>query len=185
VQALPELEVHVDGANHDSPVFEVTGNHIKIIGLRIYGAGNNKPNIRVSETAVETVIAGNVIGDPDKPSGNCGASPFSGYGIDISSNSTLEEGQKRVWIYGNVIECHRGTPGHGINIATDGVTTGAAKEDNSEGEQRNIIRDNSGYGINLDNNGNNEINYNDLASNNLGPIHSTNFSNDFFHNKIE
>ncbi len=183
IMALPEQEVHIDGSETDDTIFRITADDTEINGLRIYGAGSGKPNIMVTGTAQNVVIANNVIGDDDGPAGDCGSSDFSYGGIYINSNGAVENGV-RAWIYGNIIECHTGEPGDGITIVSGDVVVGKDQQDKSGPNQRNIIQENSGRGINLTESRGNVISNCDLIHNEDGPVSISNFNNDWVNNKV-
>ena len=135
---------------------------------------------RISARALNTIL--NVIGDNDRPHDTCNPNHSSGHGIEVNSTVALEE-EKRAWIYGNIIECNRGTPGNGITISTNGVVTGKDEYGKSSPEYQNEIRNHIGFGINLGNFDGNDISNNHLIGN-TGGIQATNFNNNTFANNI-
>jgi len=182
IKANSEQEIHIDGENTNGNVLRITGNNVEIMGLRIYGAGLNHTNIRITDNAQGVVIAKNIIGDDDGPDGNCGSSQFSYGGILVDSSEKIETGKTRAWIYGNIIECHEGNPGDGIVVFADGVIVGKDKQGNAVG---NLIRSNRGWGINLTNSTGNTISGNELSNNNMGPVNMNNFHNNWSNNTAE
>jgi hypothetical protein len=184
LQARPEQEVHIDGNGKGGSVLRITGNFVRVIGLRIYGAGAGFPNITITDTAHDIVIANNIIGDGDGPAGNCDSSDSSHGGIYIDATGTIENGA-RAWIYGNIIECHSGSPGEGITIFTDSVIVGQDEQGRSDEAQRNVIRENQGIGINLNSSTGNLISNNDLINNRGGGVFMRDFNNDWMNNYIE
>jgi hypothetical protein len=176
IKARPEQEVHINGNGSAGSVLRVTGAHVQIQGLRIYGAGDGYPNIAVSDNAYDTVIANNVIGDDDAPNGNCGSSEGAYGGIYIDATGDFEGGH-RAWIYGNVIECNRGIPGDGITVRSNKVIIGKDQNGNGSDAQRNIIRLNNGFGVNLTDTTDNTICDNDLVANVMGGLYISNFHN--------
>ena len=184
IKAQPEQEVHVNGNGTAGSVLRVTGAHIQIEGLRIYAAGSGYPNIAVSDNAHDIVIAGNVIGDDDEPNGNCGSSEGAYGGIYIDATGEFEGGH-RAWIHGNVIECNRGNPGDGITVLSNKVIVGKDQNGNGSDAHRNIIRLNSGFGVNLTDTTDNTVCDNDLIANVMGGLNISKFhNNNIMFNKI-
>lgn len=183
IYALPEQEVHIDGSDTGESVLQITADSTEINGLRIYGADADMHNIMITGTAKNVVIAHNIIGDDDGPAGNCGSSNFSYGGIYINSNGAVDKGA-RAWIFGNIIECHKGEPGDGITIVSGDVTIGKDKQDKSGPAQRNTIQDNKGRGVNLSDSTGNVVSNCDLNNNEGGPVSISNFNNDWVNNKI-
>ncbi len=176
IKAAPGQEVHLNGNGTSGSVLRLTGAHAEIQGLRIYGAGAGYPNIAISENAYDVVIANNVIGDDDAPNGNCGSSEGAYGGIYVDATGDFGDG-KRAWIYGNIIECHRGFPGDGITILSDKVLVGKDHEGNGSDAQQNIIRLNNGFGVNVGSTTGNTVCYNKLAQNVMGGLYVQNFHN--------
>jgi parallel beta-helix repeat protein len=184
IKAPAGQEVHLNGNNTAGSVLRITGAHVKVNGLRIYGAGSGYPNIAISDNAYDAVIANNIIGDNDAPFDNCGSSngAYSGVYVDASGDF---EGGHRAWIYGNIIECNRGIPGDGITIRSDKVIVGKDVNGSSDDSYRNTIRLNNGFGVNLTNTTHNTICDNDLVNNVMGGLYITNFHNNtIMNNKI-
>lgn len=176
IKALPGQEVHINGNGTTGSVLRITGAHVMVQGLRIYGAGAGYPNLAISENAYDTVIANNVIGDDDAPNGNCGSSDTAYGGIYIDATGEFGDGN-RAWIYGNVIECNRGIPGDGITVRSSKVIVGKDKDGNGSDAQRNIIRLNNGFGVNLTDTTGNTVCDNDLVANVMGGLYISNFHN--------
>ena len=183
IQARPEQEVHINGNQIAQSVFYITGANATISGLRIYGAGTGFSNVRISGAAHHVTIADNVIGDGDAPSGNCGHSDAAYGGIFIDGQATVPTAV-RAWIYGNIIECHRGGPGDGITIMTDKVIVGQDSEGRAELAQRNILRWNNGYGVNVSDYVDNIICNSLIHNNQAGNLYMTNFNNDVMNNEM-
>jgi hypothetical protein len=176
IKALPGQEVHVDGNSTGASVFRITGAHVEVQGLRIYGAGSGYPNLTVSENAYDVVIAHNVIGDDDAPNGNCGSSDLAFGGIYVDAVGEIDDGA-RAWIYGNVIECNRGIPGDGITIRSDNVIIGKDHLGAGDDSMRNIVRLNKGFGVNLTDATGNTVCDNNLTANEMGGLYISNFHN--------
>jgi hypothetical protein len=176
IKARPEQEVHINGNGSAGSVLRVTGAHVQIEGLRIYGSGIGYPNIAVSDNAYDTVIANNVIGDDDAPNGNCGSSESAYGGIYVDATGEFEDGH-RAWIYGNIIECNRGIPGDGITVRSNKVLIGKDQNGNGSEVYRNIIRLNNGFGVNLTNTTDNTVCDNALIANMMGGLYISNFHN--------
>ena len=176
IKASQGLEVHLNGNGTPGSVLRLTGAHTEIQGLRIYGAGAGYPNIAISGNANDVVIANNVIGDDDAPNGNCGSSEGAYGGIYVDATGDFSDG-KRAWIYGNIIECHRGYPGDGITILSDKVLVGKDHEGNSSDAQLNIIRLNNGFGVNIGSTTGNTVCFNKLTENVMGGLYVQSFHN--------
>ena len=176
IQARPEQEVHINGNNIAQSVFYITAAHIKLEGLRIYGAGVGFSNIRITDSAHSVTIAGNIIGDGDAPSGGCGQSDASYGGIYVDGQGDVGTAV-RAWIYGNIIECHRGGPGDGITVATNKVIMGRDNEDQATSAQKNIIRWNRGYGVRVGDHSGNVVCNSLMHDNEAGHLYMTNFDN--------
>jgi hypothetical protein len=176
IKAIPGQEVHVDGNRTAASVFRITGAHVEVQGLRIYGAGAGYPNLTISENAYDVVIAHNVIGDDDAPNGNCGSSDLAYGGIYVDAVGEFDDGA-RAWIYGNVIECNRGIPGDGITIRSDNVIIGKDHLGAGDNTMRNIIRLNKGFGVNLTDATGNTVCDNSVTANEMGGLYISNFHN--------
>jgi len=176
IKAMPGQEVHVDGNRTAASVFRITGAHVEVQGLRIYGAGAGYPNLAISENAYDVVIAHNVIGDDDAPNGNCGSSDFAYGGIYVDAVGKFDDGA-RAWIYGNIIECNRGIPGDGITIRSDNVIVGKDHFGAGDDTMRNIVRLNKGFGVNLTDATGNTVYDNNLTANEMGGLYISNFHN--------
>ena len=169
-------EVHINGNGFAGSVLRITGGHVAIEGLRIYGAGPGYPNLVISDAAHNVTIARNVIGDDDAPNGNCGSSNLSYSGIYVEGNEDIG-GETRAWIYGNVIECNLGTPGDGITVRSGGVIIGKDPLGAGDAAHRNSIRNNNGFGVNLMNSTGNTVCDNELMANASGSLYLFNFHN--------
>ena len=145
--------VAVSGGDQFGPVLAVSGSDTQIEGLRVYGAGPGAAQISIEAGAHNVILAHNVIGDDDPASGGCGQSPSAGAGIQISDDDSLPAGEVRAWVYGNVIECVAGAPGHGILVAGDGVRIGEDEtgRSGSGSGTANLIRFNAGDGVVFEN----------------------------------
>ncbi len=176
IKALPGLEVHLNGNNTAGSVLRITDAHVEVQGLRIYGAGTGYPNLTISDNAYDAVVAGNVIGDDDAPYGNCSGSDGAYGGIYIDATGEFDSGF-RAWIYGNIIECNRGIPGDGITIRSDKVIVGKDHNGNGSDTQRNVIRLNNGFGVNLAHTTGNTVCDNDLIENVMGGLYIGSFHN--------
>jgi hypothetical protein len=174
IEAKKGQEVHVNGNGTAGSVFRITGAHVEISGLRIYGAGAGYPNLAVSGNAHDAVIADNVIGDDDAPNGNCGSSDLAYGGIYVDAEGEIADGV-RAWIYGNVIECNQGIPGDGITILSDSVIVGKDHLGAGDNSQRNIIRLNNGFGVNLTGATGNTVCDNSLIANKMGGLYISDF----------
>ena len=183
VRARSDQEVHVNGNNMTQSVFYISGANVTLEGLRIYGAGEGFSNVRVSGSAHQVRIANNVIGDGDAPSGNCGQSKASYSGIYVDGQEAVPTAV-RVWIYGNIIECHEGGPGDGITIMTDKVVVGQDSEGRAEVAQKNVLRWNHGYGVSVGNHAGNVICNSLMHDNQAGNLYMTNFNNDVMGNEM-
>ena len=184
IQARSDQEVHVNGNNIAQSVFYITGANIALEGLRIYGAGQGFSNVRISGAAHQVTIAHNVIGDGDAPSGNCGQSDASFGGIYVDGHEAVPT-TVRVWIYGNIIECHRGGPGDGITIVTDKVVIGQDSEGHAEAAQKNTIRWNNGHGVSVGEHAGNVICNSAMYNNQAGSLWMTNFNNNVMDNEMQ
>jgi hypothetical protein len=182
IRARPGQEVHVNGNGTAGSIFHITGAHVTIEGLRLYGAGAGQPTIMISGTANNITVANNVIGDDDAPSGGCGQSSSSSRGIYI--DAVAEPAVVRAWIYGNIIECLGGSPGEGITVATTQVIMGQNSQGQAGPEQRNVIRWNQGHGINLGHHAGNTIRNSLIHDNVAGGLFVTNFNNNIMDNEI-
>ncbi len=173
IKAGSSQEVHIDGRGTTGSVLRITGAYAHIEGLRIYGAGSGYPNIVIDEAAHNIKIARNVVGDDDAPFGNCGSSELSYGGIYIAGHEDIGD-ETRAWIYGNVIECNNGD---GILVRTGGVIIGKDHLGVSDNTQRNVIRNNSGFGVNLGDTTGNTVCDNELIANETGSLYMINFHN--------
>lgn len=179
IRALPGQEVHINGNGIRGPVFRVTGSQITIEGLRLYGAGPGYANIIISGVARNVTIAGNVIGDDDAPSGNCGQNNLANGGVYV--DAVAEPGVALAWIYGNVIECHAG---EGITAVTGNVIIGQNSQGTAGQAQHNVIRWNQGHGINLGDSTGNTVRNNLIHDNQAGGLFLVNFNNNVMENEI-
>jgi hypothetical protein len=176
LKAARGQEVHIDGNGFAASVLRITGAHVEVEGLRIYGAGAGYPNLVISEAANNVTIAHNIIGDDDAPFGNCGSSDQSYGGIYVDGVADIA-GKTRAWVYGNVIECNNGFPGDGITVRSGGVIIGKDPLNTGDDSQRNIIRNNRGFGVNLMDTTGNTICDNELIANGTGSLYMINFQN--------
>lgn len=176
LRAQTGQEIHIHGSDHGGSVLRILGSHVTIHGLRIYGAGAGYPNLVISGSAHQVTIANNIIGDDDAPFGNCGSSDQAYSGIYVEGDSDIG-GETRAWIYGNVIECHRGFPGDGIILLAGDVVVGKDQQGNGNSSYSNIIRNNRGIGVNLLNSTGNTVCDNLFAANGGGAIFLNNFHN--------
>jgi hypothetical protein len=129
-------------ANNAGRVFTISGDHVRIMGLRMYGTIAALSQVFITGTAVHVEIANNVIGS-DSVDGPCNLSPNTFGGIYVGSTGGTLAGGARAWIYGNTIECNLGSPGEGITLAgTDNVVIGADAASNAGPAQANVIRKN-------------------------------------------
>lgn len=176
IKAQPGQEVHLNGNNTAGSVLRITGGHVRIDGLRIYGAGSGYPNVAISDNAYLAVVANNIIGDDDAPFNNCGSSNGAYGGVYVDAGGDFS-GDYRAWIFGNIIECNHGIPGDGITIRSDKVIVGKDSNGNGNDDYRNIIRLNNGFGINLTDATDNTICDNDLIKNAMGGLYISNFHN--------
>lgn len=145
--ALWPRSIKVNAADHGQ-AFVIEGVGDQLVGLRIYGAAEGTSNIYVADHAYGAVIAGCVIGDDDGSDGCQTGSPNAHGGIYIASTGVSPLYASRAWIYGNVIECNRGSQGNGIDVSnTDNVVIGADPSIGWSSEYRNHIRSNAGAGI--------------------------------------
>jgi tetrahydromethanopterin S-methyltransferase subunit B len=129
-------------ANNAGRVFTISGNHVRIMGLRMYGTIAALSQVFITGNAVHVEIANNVIGS-DSVDGPCNLSLNTFGGIYVGSTGGTLAGGARVWIYGNTIECNLGSPGEGITLAgTDNVVIGADAASNAGPAQANVIRKN-------------------------------------------
>lgn len=181
VRAQPGQEVHINANGLKGNVLYIVGSNVVVDGLRLYGAGSGFSNVWVGGAATNVVIANNVIGDDDAPAGNCGLSDFSYGGIYVNAVDA-NNGRSWVWIYNNIIECHRGQPGDGITIATSGVYVGQNKQGNASDSERNVIRENAGYAVRLGEYPHNTIRNSLIHDNRSGTIFITNFNNNLLDN---
>lgn len=179
IEAGTGQEIHINGNNTAGSVLRITGAHVKIAGLRIYGAGTGYPNIAVSDGAYDATIANNIIGDDNAPYDTCGYSDGAYGGVYVDASGEFETGF-RAWIYGNIIECNRGIPGDGITVRSDKVIIGKDSSGSSSDSYRNTIRLNNGFGINLTNSTDITVCDNDLIQNAMGGLYISNFH----HNNI-
>ncbi|MEM7113865.1 MAG: right-handed parallel beta-helix repeat-containing protein [Chloroflexota bacterium] len=175
-------EVNINGNNLPSNVLRITGSNTVIDGLRLYGSGAGFSNLWIGGAATNVIIANNIIGDDDAPSGDCGLSDQSYGGIFIDAK---EEGTNntKVWIYNNIIECHRGQPGEGITIATSGVFIGENEQGRANVQQKNEIRENAGFAIWIGDYGGNTVR-NTIIEGNGGSFFVNNFNNNLLENEI-
>ncbi|MDX1415734.1 MAG: right-handed parallel beta-helix repeat-containing protein, partial [Candidatus Promineifilaceae bacterium] len=181
IKAGSSQEVHIDGQNIRSSVLRITGAHVHVEGLRIYGAGAGYPNIAIDEGAHDVTITQNVIGDDDAPHGNCGGNNFSSSGIFVSGHQNIEH-ETRAWIYGNLIECNQGD---GIWVLSGNVIIGKNQQGANDSSQRNVIRENHGYGINLGQTTGNTVCDNEIVTNDGRSLYMTRFQdNNIMYNDI-
>lgn len=184
IKASNGQEVHIDGNNVPGNVFRITASHVSLEGLRIYGAGSGFSNIVITESASGVIIANNIIGDGDGPSGNCGSSELSYAGIYVDARGETADAA-RAWIFGNIIECHNGNPGEGIVVLTDMVYIGQDNHGRSGEGLRNIIQYNRGFGINLNDSTGNTISHNELSGNQAGSIYAGSLHNNLMFNDFK
>jgi hypothetical protein len=183
IRARPDQEVHINGNNIAQSVFYVTGANVMLEGLRVYGAGAGYSNISIGGGAYNVSIARNVIGDDDATSGACGQSDQAYGGIYVGGTEVVPT-DVRAWIYGNIIECHRGGPGDGITVATDKVIMGQDSAGTAGPAQRNTFRWNRGFGVRVGDYGDNVICNSLMHDNETGNMFMTNFDNDFMDNEL-
>jgi hypothetical protein len=182
VYARPGQEVHLNGNGTAGALLQIMAAHIRIEGLRLYGAGAGQAIIAILGSAHSVTIADNVIGDDDAPAGNCQPHNQSYSGITID---TLPAPEKvPAWIYGNIIECLSGMPAIGILVQTDNVIIGQDSQGRAAEAQRNVVRLNQGYGIYIGDRTGNRICNNLLHDNRQGDIFVTNFNNNILDNEI-
>ena len=184
IRARPEQEIHINGNSIPQSVLYITGANITVDGLRVYGAGTGYSNISLGGAAYNVTIANNIIGDGDAPSGNCDLGNQTYGGIYVGGTEEIPT-NARVWIYGNIIECHRGGPGDGITIATDKVVIGQDSTGQSGPAQRNTLRWNRGNGVNVGDQRGNVICNNLMHNNEAGNLFMTNFDNNFMNNEMQ
>lgn len=134
--------VQVNGANLAADVLVIRGSYARIEGLHVYGAGSGFANVAITDHAHDVVIARNVIGDDDAPSGNCENGRVAANGIVVDAQSS-DAAVTRAWIYENVIECHNQ---NGILLRTGNVVIGRDQNATPNG---NFIQHNWVYGVDL------------------------------------
>ncbi len=176
-------EVRVNGNYQPAPVFHLAAADIRLEGLRIFGAGAGYPNVLVNGPAQNVVIARNVIGDDDAPDGNCGQNQQASSGIYVQAGENVVDGP-RVWIFGNIIECHVGANADGLIIKADGVMVGVDAKGQAGEAQQNVFRWNQGVAVRLDNYGGNTVQNNLIHDNAGGDIAMTNYTNNIIQNDI-
>jgi parallel beta-helix repeat protein len=153
------------------PGLAISGSHIQVIMLLIYGAGAGSPNLHVTGSAHDVTVYSNVLGDDDIGLGGCGESPLSSSGLTIDATGAWGP-EPRVSVASNVIECNQGGgdgSGYGIIVnGSDGVTIGASAT--FGGILGNYIRLNAADGITLSGSGarNNVIVANRIGVNDYG-----------------
>lgn len=174
-------EVRVNGNGWAAPVFHIAAKQVHLEGLRIYGAGAGHPHILLNGPAQDVMIARNLIGDDDAPAGNCDPGTLANAGIYVQSEEPLAENGVRAWIYGNIIECHRGD---GLVIMADRVNVGINARRETAVEQKNTIRENGGAAVRLDHFGGNTVQNNLIYNNAGGSFIVTNFDNNILNNEI-
>lgn len=168
---LTPRTIRIDAAAHGQ-AFIIRGSGVGLIELRIYGASDGASNIWIDSPAYGVVIAYNVIGDSDPADGCQTGSPAAYGGIYVGAIGSGCIGcYERAWIYGNVIECHGGSPGNGIDVAnTNDVVIGWNPRFSLQSGYRNRIRSNAGDGIHISgsNATHNHIAYNTIGANTAG-----------------
>lgn len=150
IAASPEQTVRINGQGIAENIFYVIGNNITISNVVVYGAASGWSNIWVNNSEQGVVIANNLIGDDDPAPGGCGQNDEAYGGIYISGDSLVPTDMHRVWIYGNIIECHTGSLGEGMTLAgTESVIIGQHPDETLPLVPGNIIRHNqTGIAVN-------------------------------------
>lgn len=175
------MDIHLNGRGVANSILVIASHDIVIDGLLIYGASAQNANILINGLAYNVRIVNNVIGDDDRPAEHCGANDLAYAGIYIDASSTLpEDVDGRVYILNNIIECHRGQPGAGIIIVTNGVFVGEDTGGRADVNTGNVIRHNNGTAVVLHQSGNTVRNTRMFANGgtiNPGTFHQNNFIN--------
>jgi len=175
---LTSRTIKIDAAGFGQ-AFIVSGMGDYLSSLRIYGAGVGTANIYLTGSAYGAAIWNSVIGDDD-PADGCQAGSSSAYGgiyIDATGSNPNPEYYARAKISSNVIECHGGSPGNGIDVVgTNDVVIGTEPGHDSVSSDRNFIRANAGDGIHISgsNATNNTIAYNIVGTNTAGSAAAAN-----------
>ncbi len=164
IEAASGQVVRINGQSTVANIFRITGSHVTISNVVVYGSGAGWSNIWVSDAAEQVVIAHNLIGDDNPDDGGCGQSDASYGGIYVSSTTPLTD-TARVWVYGNIIECHTSLSGEGITIyGTDNVFIGQDPTSAGSTVAENIIRHNQ-TGVQVIGGANNSINSSAIENN--------------------
>lgn len=143
IEAEAGQTVRINGQGSVNNIFRITGSHVTISNVVIYGSGPFYSDIWINDADEGVVIANNLLGDDDPAAGGCGQSDSAYGGIYISSSTSAPTATHRVWIYGNTIECYRGSPGDGITLFnTNAVFIGNHLEESIPAVPGNVIRQN-------------------------------------------
>jgi hypothetical protein len=169
ITATPAQTVTING-NNASQVFAITASDSTLDGLRLSGAPTGTAIIHITGMAARLRIARSIIGDDDLGLlGTCGNSPYSHSGIFINSTAAPSGSEAVAWIYGTVIKCIGGLPGHGLMVSgADKVIVGADSAGNAGAAQLTISAFNDGDGVFLFNGANNNVIRNSALQYNLG-----------------
>lgn len=143
IEAEAGHTIRINGQGSVNNVFRVSGSHVTISNVVIYGSGPFYSDIWINNADEGVVIANNLLGDDDPAPGGCGQSDSAYGGIYISSSTSAPTATHRVWLYGNIIECYQGSPGEGITLFnTNAVFIGNHFDDSAPAVPGNIIRQN-------------------------------------------
>ena len=142
--------VRIDGQSSVNNIFQIQGSYVTISNMVVYGSGPSFSNIWVDDAAEGVVIANNLIGDDDPAAGGCGQNDAAYGGIYVGGVSTPMTDTYRVWIHGNIIECHVSSTGEGVTLfGTSLVFLGTSLEENAPSVSGNIIRHNKTGVVNI------------------------------------
>lgn len=165
IEAATGQTVRINGQGSVANIFQITGSYIAISNVVMYGSGSGWSNIWVTGAAEYVVIAHNLIGDDDPDDGGCGQSDASFGGVYVDGNAPISE-EFRVWLYGNVIECHiQAAAGDGVTLfGTDNVWLGQVPVGVAPVVAENVIRHNQ-TGIHMVGSGENSVNASVIENN--------------------
>ena len=143
IEANAGQVVRIDGQSTVNNIFQIHGSNVTISNMVIYGSNASYSNIWVDDAVEGVVIANNLIGDDDPAPGGCGQNDDAYGGIYVGGATSPPMETYRVWIYGNIIECHVSATGEGVTFfATDSVFLGTPPGEEAPLASGNIIRHN-------------------------------------------
>lgn len=167
IEAAAGQVIRINGQSAVANIFQITASNVTISNVVLYGSGAGWSNIWVRDGAQGVTIAHSLIGDDNPDDGGCGQSDDSYGGIYVDGTAPLT-GAVRVWIYGNIIECHTNNfYGEGVTLyGTNNVWIGQDPTGATAVAAHNIIRHNR-TGVHVFNGAQNNINAS-IIEHNLG-----------------